>query len=458
MTRGTILIVDDDRSLCETLEQGLTRRDFVVRWTCNPQEALTLLNDVAFDTVLSDMNMPTLGGIELCQRITSYLPDLPVIMITAFGSLDAAVAAIRAGAYDFVTKPFDLDAIALALDRAVTHRALREEVKRLRRAVHDSESMRQIVGDSAAIKELYDLLARVADTDASILVTGETGTGKELVAREIHKGSRRRTGPFVAINCAAIPESVLESELFGHTRGAFTDAKTPRAGLFVQANGGTLFLDEIGDMPTTLQPKLLRALQERCVRPMGSNVEQPIDVRIVAATNRDLEAAVETNVFRQDLLYRINVIEVHIPPLRARGNDMLLLAQHFLTQFATRSNKRVMGFTSPAAEKLLAYTWPGNVRELQNCIERAVALTRHDQITVEDLPEVVRHYKATHVIWETGDPRDLLPLEEVEKRYVLRALEAVGGNKTEAARILGVDRKTLYRKLERYAAPLATDG
>lgn len=450
MSRGTILVVDDDRTLCETLEHGLTRRNFVVRWTAAPQEALTLLKETSFDVVLSDMNMPQVSGIELCQRITEYLPDLPVIMITAFGSMDAAVAAIRAGAYDFVTKPFDLDTIALTLDRAVSHRALREEVKRLRRAVSQTRQGGKIVGDSPAIKELYDLLARVADADASILVTGETGTGKELVAQEIHRGSRRCNGPFVAINCAAIPESVLESELFGHARGAFTDAKTQRAGLFVQANGGTLFLDEIGDMPLTLQPKLLRALQERTVRPMGSNTEQPIDVRIVAATNRDLEEAVEANLFRQDLLYRINVIQVHIPPLRARGNDILIVAQHFLAHFAARSTKHVLGLTSPAAEKLLAYTWPGNVRELQNCIERAVALTRHDQITVEDLPESVRNYKATHVIWETGDPRDLLPLEEVERRYIVRALQAVGGNKTEAARILGVDRKTLYRKLERY--------
>ena len=447
--RGTILFVDDDRSMCETLAQGLGRREFEVTWTAAPEEALRLIQERPFDAVLTDMNMPNMSGTDLCKRITAYLPDLPVIVLTAFGSMDSAIAAIRAGAYDFVTKPVELDAMALTLDRAVNHRALREEVKRLRRVVESVRPAAALVGDSVAIKELYDVLSRVAGTDASVLITGETGTGKELVAHEVHRGSRRSGGPFVAINCAAIPESVLESELFGHARGAFTDAKTPRAGLFVEANGGTLFLDEIGDMPMALQPKLLRALQERTVRPMGSNTEVPIDVRIVAATNKDLEAAVEAQSFRQDLLYRINVIQLSIPPLRTRGNDVLVLAQFFLEQFAGRSGRHITGLTSPAAEKLLSYVWPGNVRELQNCLERAVALTRHDQITVEDLPESVRNYKSTHVVWETSDPRDMLPLAEVERRYILRALEAVGGNKTVAARVLGVDRKTLYRKLEK---------
>jgi DNA-binding NtrC family response regulator len=452
MGRGAILMVDDDRNLCEAVAQGLERRGFTVTWATAADEALRKLQQGAFDAVLGDMNMPTVNGVEMCKRMTAYLPDLPVIMVTAFGSLDSAVAAIRAGAYDFITKPFELESVALMLDRAVGHRALRDEVRRLRRAVTRDGQTGPILGESGAVKDLHDLLVRVADTDASLLITGETGTGKELVARELHRMSGRQRGPFVAINCAAIPEAVLESELFGHARGAFTDAKVQRAGLFVEANGGTLFLDEIGDLPLPLQPKLLRALQERRVRPMGSNTEQPVDVRILAATNKDLEGAVEAGTFRQDLLYRINVIGVHIPPLRARGTDVLLLAQHFLEALARRGRKQVVGLTPPAAEKLLAYSWPGNVRELQNCMERAVALTRHDQITVEDLPETVRHYEATHVIWETGDPRDLLPLEEVERRYILRALQTVGGNKSIAARVLGVDRKTLYRKLERFEA------
>src|SRR5262249_31451078 len=297
---------------------------------------------------------------------------------------------------------------------------------------------------------------RVSESDTSVLITGESGTGKEVVARALHQRSRRAGGPFVAINCAAMPETLLESELFGHEKGAFTDAKAKTLGLFVRASGGTLFLDEIGDMPLGLQPKLLRALQERKVRPVGGGGEVSFDARVIAATHRDLETAVDEKRFREDLYYRINVIHVPLPPLRARGNDVLILAQQFLHQFAAQSGKNVDGLSTAAAERLLSYHWPGNVRELSNSIERAVALTQFDRLQVEDLPEKVRDYRPSHIIVASEDASDLVSMEEVERRYVLRVLQAVGGNKTMAAQILGFDRKTLYRKLERYGVSAET--
>jgi two-component system response regulator HydG len=299
------------------------------------------------------------------------------------------------------------------------------------------------------MRPVYDMIERVADSETTVLVTGESGTGKELVAQALHRRSRRREHPFVAINCAAMPEGLLESELFGHTRGAFTDAKSDQVGLFLQANGGTLFLDEIGDMPLTLQPKLLRVLQERSVRPLGARAWTPIDVRLIAATNRDLESAIEEGRFREDLYYRVNVVHIALPPLRSRAGDVLPLAQHFLRLFASRTEKSVVGISAAAAEKLVAYSWPGNVRELQNCIERAVTLARYDQLAAEDLPEKVRKYRSAHVLVPGDDPSELAPLEEVDRRYIVRVMEAVGGNKTAAARILGLDRKRLYRMLER---------
>jgi two-component system response regulator HydG len=306
--------------------------------------------------------------------------------------------------------------------------------------------------------KMGELLTRVADTETTVLVTGESGTGKELVAKALHSKSGRKDGPFVAINCAAMPESLLESELFGHTKGAFTDARTARPGLFIRASKGTLFLDEIGEMPAGMQAKLLRALQERTVRPVGGDSEQPFDARIIAATNRDLETEVEEKRFREDLFYRINVVRLHVPPLRARGSDILLLAQHFLERYAVQSRRPVVGMTSAAADKLLSYPWPGNVRELQNCIERAVALAQFDQIGVDDLPEKIRDYKTARINIESNDPAELLPMEEVERRYILKVLEAVGGNKTLAAQVLGFDRRTLYRKLERVRDPAPRDG
>jgi len=457
MSKGRILVVDDERALCEVLEEGLGGHGFEVRWTTAPAEALELLENGDFDVVLTDLNMREMNGIELCERVVANRADVPVVVLTAFGSLETAIAAIRAGAYDFITKPVKMDAVALALDRAVQHRSLRREVKRLRLLVAHEDRFDELRGNSTAMRAVHALLARIADSDAGVLITGESGTGKEVVARALHRQSRRARGPLIAVNCAAMPANLLESELFGHVRGAFTDARSDRRGLFLEADGGTLLLDEIGDLPPDLQPKLLRALQERAVRPVGGDREVSVDVRVIAATNRDLETAMEDGRFREDLYFRINIIHVALPPLRARGSDVLLLAQHFLADFAERSGKRVVGLSAAAAERLLAYTWPGNVRELQNCIERAVALARFEEITVDDLPEKIRVYRASHVLVAADDPSELVPLEEVERRYILRVMESVGGNKTLTAQVLGIGRKTLYRKLEQYGAASGSD-
>lgn len=445
-----ILVVDDDRGMCELLELGLARRGFQVRWTTEPRKVLELLQQDFYEAVVTDLNMPGQDGIELTRQLVGNRSDLPVIVITAFGSMESAVEAMRAGAYDFVTKPLEVDSLALVLQRAVQHRALREEVKLLRRAVAASHGVDNMIGESSEMRRVFNLLSRVAEADVSVLVLGESGTGKELVARAVHTRSQRKDGPFIAVNCSALPEALLESELFGHTRGAFTDARSPRRGLFQQAHGGTVFLDEIGDLPLALQPRLLRALQERKVRPVGSDTEIDIDVRVLAATNQDLESAVTEKLFRGDLYYRLNVVQVRLPPLRARGNDVLLLAQHFLRQTAARLDKHVERLSPSTAERLPAYSWPGNVRELQNCIERAVALTAYDQLGVDDLPEKIRDYRPSQVLLASDHPSELVTMDEIERRYILRVLDVVSGNKSLAAQILGFDRRTLYRKLERY--------
>ena len=448
--RGKILIVDDDQMMCEMLEDDLKRHGFHPTSYLSAEKALDALKTESFDVLLTDMNLPDMNGIELCERVATNRPDIPVIVITAFGSMETAIAAIRAGAYDFVTKPIDMEFLVLSLDRAVNHHGLQEKVKILDEALKKSHQFDELIGQSPPMRKLIDRLQRVADTETSILITGETGTGKELVAQALHRRSRRQKGPFVAVNCAALPDALLESELFGHKSGAFTDAKTEHKGLFFQANGGTLFFDEIGDFPLTLQPKLLRSLEERRVRPIGGTSELAFDARIIAATNRDIETAVEENRFREDLYYRINVIQIDLPPLRERGTDILLLAQHFVEQYAIRSDKQIAGISNSASEKLLNYTWPGNIRELRNIIERAVVLTHYEKISVDDLPEKIRNYKTSQFLVGSDNPSELVPIQEVEHRYILHVLKTVGGNKTLAARVLGLDRKTLYRKLQHY--------
>ncbi|HEY8945383.1 MAG TPA: sigma-54 dependent transcriptional regulator, partial [Polyangiaceae bacterium] len=414
----------------------------------SPEEALDTIEREDFAVLLVDIHMEGMSGLDLCRAALAKRPDLVVVVMTGFGSLDHAIGAMRAGAYDFITKPVSMDALALALERAVRHRAMSDELRRLRRRVENRE-LPNVVGASAVMQRVADVVDRVAETETNVLITGESGTGKELVARALHERSGRR-GPFLAINCAAVPENLLESELFGHARGAFTDARSARTGLFVEANQGTLFLDEIGEMPLGMQAKILRALQERKVRPLGSSQETPFDARIIAATNRDLEAEVTDKRFREDLFYRINVVRIDVPPLRSRGNDVLLLAQHFLERAAERSGKSVTRLGRLVAERLINYDWPGNVRELENCMERAVALARFDEITMDDLPSKIRDHRATEVYTLTDDPNELPPMHTVEERYIRKVLAAVGGNKTLAAKVLGFDRRTLYRKLERY--------
>jgi two-component system response regulator HydG len=452
--KGQVLVVDDEQETCDLLEMALVRHGFKVTTSSNAQRALELVAAQDYDVVLTDLSMPEMSGLDLCERVLGTRPNMPVVVITGQGSLETAIGAIRVGAYDFITKPVDPKLLFLSVSRAIQHRRLQDEVKRLRQAVAegDSDAANIIVGQSGAMRKVYELISRVGESDASVLIHGETGTGKELIARGIHMRSRRKDGPFVAINCAAVPHSLLESELFGHARGAFTDAKAQRTGLFVQASGGTLFLDEIGELPLDVQPKLLRALQERKVRPVGANHEIPFDARIVAASNRNLEDEVYEKRFREDLYYRINVVKIDVPPLRERGGDVLHLSQHFLKQFAQRNDKPTLELSTTAAEKLMAYNWPGNVRELENCMEHAVALARFDQITVEDLPEKIRAYRAERFVVAANDPTEIVTMDELERRYILRVLALVGGNKSRAAQVLGFDRRTLYRKLERYGA------
>lgn len=446
--KGNVLVVDDDKAMCELIDTTLTMKGYSTTWCQSATEANDLLHDIEFDVVLTDIRMPGTTGLQLCQQISSTRPDIPVIVMTAFGTLDTAVATIRSGAYDFLTKPVELELLTLTIARAVERRHLKRQIHLLEQQARSENHFGEMLGDSLPMQHLYDQMKRVSTSDASVLITGESGTGKELVARSIHKLSNRAAHPFVAVNCAALSETLLESELFGHLRGAFTDARSERRGLFMEAEGGTLLLDEMGDMPMSMQVKLLRALEENRLRAVGSDREIEFNVRVLAATHRDLETAVEEGQFRQDLYYRINVIQLHLPPLRARGVDILAIASHYIDQFAKSTSKNVTGITETAAEKLLAYSWPGNVRELRNVMERALALTRYDSVTVEDLPDKIRDHRGGTVFIGGDDPTELVPLEEVERRYIEHVLRAVDQNRTQAARILGLDRKTLYRKLK----------
>ncbi len=448
--RPRILVVDDDAPLAQTLTRGLGKRGFDVTTLTSAPSAVELVEREDFDAILTDLAMRPMNGLELCERVRALRPDLPVVVLTAFGSMESAVAALRTGAYDFLSKPIDLDVAEHSLTRAVEARRLRGELRRLRESA-DAAAFPELIGGSPAMQRLFDTIARVASSDATVLITGESGVGKELVARALHRHGPRRDGPFVGVNCAALPATLLESELFGHSKGAFTDARAARTGLFVQADRGTLFLDEVGEMPAEMQAKLLRALQERRVRPVGAEREIGFDARVVAATNKDLLEAVERGAFREDLYFRIAVIELEVPPLRSRGGDVLAIAHEVLEGAAARAGKPVRSIDAEAARMLVRYRWPGNVRELVNCIERAVAMARFDTITVDDLPPRVREFSPSRdVLIAADDPESLVPLEEVERRYILRVLDAVGGRRGQAAKILGLDRKTLYRKLERW--------
>ena len=445
---ATILVVDDDPVITSLLKATLEQDGHAIVALTSSREAVERVARDDFDVVVTDLAMPELSGLELCQRVLGVRPETPVILLTGHATVQTAIEAMRAGAYDFVTKPVDADLLRIVVARATQKRRLRAEVRRLERAI-DTGELSDAFGSSVAMRRVRDLVSRIATSDASVLIGGETGTGKELVARAIHEASGGN-GPFVAFNCAAVPANLLESELFGHARGAYTDAHAHRRGLFVEANGGTIFLDEIADLPLDIQPKLLRALQERTVRPIGSNVEVAFTARLITATNRDLEEEVAEKRFREDLYYRLNVINVVVPSLRDRGGDVVELATRFLGQVAERTRTARLKLSHEVAQKLLSYPWPGNVRELENCIERAVVVARFDEIVIDDLPEKVQAHHPNRFVVAANDATEIVPLVEVERRYVLRVLALCDGNKVRAAQALGLDRKTLYRKLARF--------
>ena len=446
-----ILVVEDDSAMADMVKLALRGADMRVSLADSVSAGWSILQDEDIDAVLTDLHLGSGRGVELAERLAEAGRETPVVVMTAFGSMDSAVAALRAGAWDFLTKPVELDEVVHVMRRAVGHSQLTSELKRLRRAVHAEGSCDDMVGTSPAMVAMYDIIRRLASRPVSILVTGESGTGKELVARALHRLSERAEGPFVAVNCAAMPESLLESELFGHRRGAFTGASESHDGLFVQADGGTIFLDEIGEMSADVQAKLLRVLQERTVRPVGGSKELPFDARLICATNRDLDAEVKAGRFREDLYYRIKVVHMPVPPLRERGGDILVLAQHFIDKFAARFNVSISGLSRSAAARLMQHDWPGNVRELENSIERAVALARFDKLGLADLPDTVKADDSPTSALQVHDPDHLPTMEEVERRYILHVLDVADGNKSAAADLLGLDRKTLYRKLRRYA-------
>jgi DNA-binding NtrC family response regulator len=443
---GMILVVDDEPEMRALVRDILQEQGHRVAVAQGGREAFKLLSEQEYEVVLSDLRMKEMQGIELLTEIKRTYPDVNVIIMTAFGSVETAIEAMRQGAYDYLIKPVKTEELIRVTERAVREAALRREVQRLRREVHKEYSFHQILGKSKPMREVFDLIRRVADSLTNVLITGESGTGKELVAKAIHYNSERRDAPFVPVNCAAIPEALLESELFGHVKGAFTDAKADKRGLFEEAQKGTLFLDEISELPLLLQAKLLRAIQEREIRRVGATRAMPVDVRIIAATNLNLAEEVKAKRFREDLFYRLNVIEIRLPPLRERREDIPLLVDAFLKKCAESSQKEVRGMNEAALAFLIDYAWPGNVRELENVIERAVTLARGEKIVPEDLPSAIQGIRGERRVIEESAER-ILPLQEVEKAYILRILEKTGGNKYQAAQALGIDRKTLYRKL-----------
>jgi two-component system response regulator AtoC len=441
MARFRILVVDDDRASRELLARILVARGHDVLALPDGKDALVALERGPVDLVVSDIRMADVDGLQLTDRMREAAPDTPVVLVTAFGNVEGAVEAIRRGAFDYISKPYDVDAIAVVVERALRQRALVLENRALRGQVRERYRLEDVVGRSEAMLEVYKTAARVAPSPATVLILGESGTGKELVARAIHAASPRASGPFVPVDCGAIAEGVLESELFGHARGAFTGAQTSRRGLFEEAHGGTLFLDEIGDVGPALQARLLRALQEGEIRRVGANEPVQVDVRVVAATNKDLAAAVQAGRFREDLYYRLNVVTLRIPPLRDRREDIPLLLEHFAAKHG-----HPQAVVTPAARDLLvAWRWPGNVRELENVVARALALNPTGVIEPDALPEAMRGPSATPLPSVAAGERP--SLAELERRYAAQVLAEQGGNKTRAAEVLGIDRKTLYRIL-----------
>ncbi len=444
---ATLLIADDDPGLRESLERTLTREGFRVILASDGRGALERLQGGGIDLVVTDLKMPGLTGIEVLRAAKAIAPDVDVILLTAFGTVEEAVKAMKDGAYDFLTKPFRREQLLKLISKALERRDLIEQNRALKKQLEDLRAKGQVIGSSPAFRRMMTLVEQVADSSATVLIQGESGAGKELVASTIHRSSPRSRGPFVAVNCAALPETLLESELFGYEKGAFTGAAGRKEGRFELADGGTLFLDEVSDLSPVTQPKILRVLQEGEFERLGGTHTIQVDVRIVAATNQDLAEMVRERRFREDLYYRLNVITIRVPPLRERHEDIRVLAQHFLRVYAAKNGRELEGFTGEAIERLEAYAWPGNVRELENLIERSVVLARKDRIEAEDLPD--------EIVGVKRPPRDAIleligtPLAEIEQRLLDETLRITGGNKTQAAKLLGIDPRTVSRKLER---------
>jgi two-component system, NtrC family, response regulator HydG len=444
---ATLLIADDDPGLRESLERTLTREGYRVVLASDGRAALERVQAGGVDLIVTDLRMPGLTGLELLRAAKAIMPDVDVILLTAFGTVEEAVKAMKDGAYDFLTKPFRREQLIKLIDKALERRDLIEQNRALKKQLEDLRAKGQMIGASPIWRRMMTLVEQVADSSATILIQGESGTGKELVARTIHDRSARRNGPFVAVNCAALPETLLESELFGYEKGAFTGAAGRKEGRFELASAGTLFLDEVADLSLVTQPKILRVLQEGEFERLGGTRTLQVDVRIVAATNRDLSDMVKDKRFREDLYYRLNVITVRVPPLREHPEDIRLLAQHYLRVYSAKNGRKLEAFSNEAIARLESYAWPGNVRELENLVERSVLLARKDRIDAEDLPEEVMGVKRP--------PRDAIlelvgtPLADIEQRLLDETLRITGGNKTQAADLLGIDVRTVARKLER---------
>ena len=446
-----ILIIDDDTSLRRVLEYNLQEAGYAVGTAASGEEGLQLFDEISPALVITDMKMPGMDGMHVLKAIKKRSPETLVMVITAFGTVDIAVEAMKAGAYDYITKPFNRDELRLTVAKALQFSGLAVENKRLKSELSDRSDFRSLVGSSAAMEKIFQVVRKVADSEASVLITGESGTGKELVARSIHNLSGRKDGPFVAINCAAIPRDLLESELFGHVKGAFTGAVKDKSGKFALADGGTIFLDEVGELPLELQPKLLRALQERTVEPVGGTELLKLDVRIVAATNLDIEKAIADGVFREDLYYRLAVIPIHLPPLRQRRDDIPLLLRHFCIKHGADS----VTFDKESLALLTGYAWPGNVRELENLVERLLIMRNNDTITIDDLPDKIRTGGVTPGASSNSGsvinlPAEGYSLEQLEREVVVQALERNGWNQTAAARFLRIPRHTLIYRMEKY--------
>ena len=449
--RNSILVVDDDsahRTMLRTLLGGWGYR---VTEADDGSTAIEKVRQQPFDLILMDVRMLKVSGLEALEAIKRYNPAIPVIIMTAYSSVEAAVEALKKGAYDYLTKPLDFDKLRLTIKRAMEHLQLKEENRILKESIGEHFDLGNIIGQSQAMVKLLETVAQVAPSEATVLISGESGTGKELIASAIHYNSSRENGPFIKINCAALTETLLDSELFGHERGAFTGAERRKEGRFRQAHGGSLFLDEVSEMPLPMQVKLLRVLQEREITRVGGEDVIKVDVRLIVATNRDLSKQIKEGKFREDLYYRMNVVSLQMPLLRERREDIPLLANSFIKRFSERNRKKISGLTPQAMDRLLRYDWPGNVRELMNAIERGVVLTRSDYLDAEDLSIIPASSDVTAGDQLISNGMLLnLPLEQVEKTTILNTLKSTGGNKSESARRLGITRKTLHKKLKKY--------